>query len=674
MTEPTSHRYRHAVGCLALVLPLIQWDTAHAGPQDFSRPWSAVHSKVLTRSTPDGNQPFAIVTTSFFADFILVLPPRIEYIDVRKFEDLKRIPIEGVVSGLAVADFDGDGTDDFAVADFAGDCVDVFFTRGDREFERSASIAVGPCPVMISAGDIDRDGRTDVSTLNFYDRTVSSARGIGDGRFAGATTSSTGIAALPVFAEDALAIIDFDTLKDAVLTVRMSDQTRQRLLKYLANAEKAYGRRNKRRTGAQLQKFIKYVKEVDDPRLRTTGRNTLILMAKQLIDQILAWRVSVDLTASPDTMAQGDSATLSWTSFNAVTATIDQGVGSVPVDGSTTVAPRTTTTYTITVTDTDGLSALDSQIVKITGAATTIYVDAENGDDATGVGSMENPYKSMTKGLSEATDGYTVSAAEGLYDVSNGEQFPLLIPSGVKLEGAGATQTVVAGAGLVAPIPCTVLMDPGSVLDSVGLYGGGLIPVSGIAPGATMGHLDVRNCRIAGYLAGVALAPLGPGTPSLELVNSTIIGGLAGVAVTNVDVEIQNSLVTSSILTGLIAQDSSMDIRGSSFQSSPVGMLLTGAGAVGPCRDSSIIDNLLEGVVCTSGAHPDFGTDASHLGGNIIRNLGAGALHNFGNDDPATLVNAVGNTWDHDPPWTDYTGTFPAGVDIVGNGPNVKWQ
>ncbi|MBN1843576.1 MAG: hypothetical protein JW883_15015, partial [Deltaproteobacteria bacterium] len=59
----------------------------------------------------------------------------------------------------------------------------------------------------------------------------------------------------------------------------------------------------------------------------------------------------------------GESATLTWSSTNADSATIDQGIGGVPVNGSTSVSPTETTTYTITAT---GLVGTATDIVTVT--------------------------------------------------------------------------------------------------------------------------------------------------------------------------------------------------------------------------------------------------------------------------------------------------------------------
>ncbi|MEE8361777.1 MAG: PKD domain-containing protein, partial [Gemmatimonadales bacterium] len=59
-------------------------------------------------------------------------------------------------------------------------------------------------------------------------------------------------------------------------------------------------------------------------------------------------------SAAPDSIAAGGSATLSWTTTDAASVTIDNGVGAVAVDGSVTMNPTATTAYTLTATGTGG--------------------------------------------------------------------------------------------------------------------------------------------------------------------------------------------------------------------------------------------------------------------------------------------------------------------------------
>jgi len=74
---------------------------------------------------------------------------------------------------------------------------------------------------------------------------------------------------------------------------------------------------------------------------------------------------AVTITVGPPAIVLGESATLSWSSTDAETASIDNGIGSVGLNGSMSIAPAVTTVYTITVTGPAGTT---------TGTATvTVY-------------------------------------------------------------------------------------------------------------------------------------------------------------------------------------------------------------------------------------------------------------------------------------------------------------
>lgn len=57
---------------------------------------------------------------------------------------------------------------------------------------------------------------------------------------------------------------------------------------------------------------------------------------------------TVSISADKTTIDSGESVTLTWTSENAVGCTIDEGIGSVSLNGSQVVTPSKTTTYIIT--------------------------------------------------------------------------------------------------------------------------------------------------------------------------------------------------------------------------------------------------------------------------------------------------------------------------------------
>lgn len=62
----------------------------------------------------------------------------------------------------------------------------------------------------------------------------------------------------------------------------------------------------------------------------------------------------VSFYAIPETIDKGESTTLYWSTLNAATAVIDQGIGSVSASGNMDVHPTQTTTYTFTVGNPDG--------------------------------------------------------------------------------------------------------------------------------------------------------------------------------------------------------------------------------------------------------------------------------------------------------------------------------
>ena len=76
---------------------------------------------------------------------------------------------------------------------------------------------------------------------------------------------------------------------------------------------------------------------------------------------------SIDsFSASPTAFKRGECTTLSWATTFAQSASIDNGVGNVSVDGSTTVCPTNTTTYTLT--------ASGYGITKTSAVSVTVYV------------------------------------------------------------------------------------------------------------------------------------------------------------------------------------------------------------------------------------------------------------------------------------------------------------
>ncbi len=72
---------------------------------------------------------------------------------------------------------------------------------------------------------------------------------------------------------------------------------------------------------------------------------------------------TVSIVANPESIPAGETTTLTWSSTNAATCTIEPGVGSVDPSGSTVVSPAVTTVYTITV---NGIGGSSSSTVTVT--------------------------------------------------------------------------------------------------------------------------------------------------------------------------------------------------------------------------------------------------------------------------------------------------------------------
>ena len=74
---------------------------------------------------------------------------------------------------------------------------------------------------------------------------------------------------------------------------------------------------------------------------------------------------SVTFSASPETVRTGESAVLTWNTVNAETCTVDHGIGAVPLNGSVTVTPSETVTYTLTAANSSGTVTAQAAVTVI---------------------------------------------------------------------------------------------------------------------------------------------------------------------------------------------------------------------------------------------------------------------------------------------------------------------
>jgi len=156
---------------------------------------------------------------------------------------------------------------------------------------------------------------------------------------------------------------------------------------------------------------------------------------------------TVNIAVDPGTILLGESSTLSWTSTDADTAAIDQGIGSVAVTGSISLSPIETTTYSITVNGSGG-SATENVTLTIThpvpvvsisanpseiqlGESSTLNWSSTNADSCViepGIGTVD-PSGSFTVSPTETTN-YIITAIGAGYTVVANTTIMVVDPNG----------------------------------------------------------------------------------------------------------------------------------------------------------------------------------------------------------------------------------------------------
>lgn len=170
-----------------------------------------------------------------------------------------------------------------------------------------------------------------------------------------------------------------------------------------------------------------------------SGANSPILNRSVLSYQIVTPESLpvVSFTASPLSIQEGGSSTLTWSSSNTTTLSIDQGVGVVPLNGSKVVSPQDTTVYTITATGSGGTvtgtvtitvtkptpvvnfsanpmtiqTGSTSTLIWTTSNATSVSIDNGIGSVALSGSTQVSPNVTKTYTISVVGDGGTVESS-----------------------------------------------------------------------------------------------------------------------------------------------------------------------------------------------------------------------------------------------------------------------
>ncbi len=142
-----------------------------------------------------------------------------------------------------------------------------------------------------------------------------------------------------------------------------------------------------------------------------------------------------------------------------------------------------------------------------------VHVDEREGSDANSGLTADEAFQTITYALANARSGETVVVAPGVYDITGGERFPLMVPPGVHLvgdtgdKGDGSEPTLIEGIGPLLldgmPSTATITMGAGSSLGGFTVFGLGAdesIVVD--QPGVTVDDDTIRgNSAGTGILA-----------------------------------------------------------------------------------------------------------------------------------------------------------------------------
>lgn len=137
-----------------------------------------------------------------------------------------------------------------------------------------------------------------------------------------------------------------------------------------------------------------------------------------------------------------------------------------------------------------------------------VFVDSAMGDDISGIGSVLHPFRTITKGIEEATMNQTVFVGEGTY--YDGEEFPLTPGYKVTVQGKGTDLTrIQANSGTDTLDAAFLIRNNSSEVKDLAIVGTNYSGVGvHFSSDTVTTRLDFRNCKINGcYIGAIVTGP-----------------------------------------------------------------------------------------------------------------------------------------------------------------------
>jgi len=343
-------------------------------------------------------------------------------------------------------------------------------------------------------------------------------------------------------------------------------------------------------------------------------------------------------SASPSTINQGESSTLTWSVSDADKVTINPWVGPITSSGSTTVSPVVTTIYTLTATNSAG---------SVTASA-NINVQALPVHNLT----KNTYYNTIQAALDDADNDNTIEVADGTYDETI--DFPsdkkIILqsvngPSSTIIRGDDRSSTIILDSSLSG-----TTIEGFTITHAVGLMGYGIFNDS---------NLTIYNCVVSGnsWYSGGGIYNSGGGT--LTITSSTISGNSArynGGGIRNLGTL---TITGASIISDNTAGDlgggilnraySTLTITSSTISGNSAG--INGGGILnGPYSTLTITSSTISGN--SAAGHHGGGIyntayltiTSSTISGNTARNFGGGICNRSPASSTITASTISGNS------------------------------
>ena len=313
---------------------------------------------------------------------------------------------------------------------------------------------------------------------------------------------------------------------------------------------------------------------------------------------------------------------------------------------------------------------------------TTLDVNPVTGSDTTGNGSSEKPFKTLTKALTvvknSTLSGLAIDLAPGNYNVTSGEKFPIIIPTGVTIVGSGfgsgfARGSFVNGAGEDTALEKLLGSPSGSVYATLEVSAGvssvalnnfyvGVARFNVVPPSASYASLDVLGSTSASHASFGAGTFFGNRTRAVGIVvpsgslscNGCTIGGGGAALLT---FSLPNGATAPTVTLG--GQPSQSHIGGNIGVASDGTATVNASFQVFQSKSYGYQDSvkpLASPAFSPMPASVDFGGGSSlSQGGNLFINLPkAGVSVTL----PLAQVYAEGNTWTPNTQFADSHGQY----------------